>query len=72
MPPTWGAWWEHSGNQSIEERVGYQVSVGVLFPGQGSQHVGMGSDLFDARPDLLGTAADDILGTCAFVPPKRN
>ncbi len=38
------------------------MSVGVLFPGQGSQHVGMGSDLFDARPDLLGPAADDILG----------
>ena len=38
------------------------MSVGVLFPGQGSQHVGMGSDLFDARPDLLGPAADEVLG----------
>jgi [acyl-carrier-protein] S-malonyltransferase len=34
----------------------------VLFPGQGSQFVGMGGDLFDARPDLLGDAADDVLG----------
>lgn len=34
----------------------------VLFPGQGSQHVGMGSDLFATRPDLLGSAADEILG----------
>lgn len=34
----------------------------VLFPGQGSQFVGMGADLFAARPDLLGSRADDILG----------
>src|SRR5690606_15639753 len=34
----------------------------VLFPGQGSQHVGMGGDLFEARPDLLGERADEILG----------
>ncbi len=34
----------------------------VLFPGQGSQFVGMGADLFAARPDLLGRRADDILG----------
>ena len=38
------------------------MSVGVLFPGQGSQFVGMGADLFDARPDLLGDRADSILG----------
>ncbi|MDH5616940.1 MAG: ACP S-malonyltransferase, partial [Acidimicrobiia bacterium] len=34
----------------------------VLFPGQGSQQVGMGAELFEARPDLLGSAADDLLG----------
>jgi [acyl-carrier-protein] S-malonyltransferase len=38
------------------------VSVGILFPGQGSQTVGMGADLFDARDDLLGARADEILG----------
>ncbi|MGD2060509.1 MAG: ACP S-malonyltransferase [Acidimicrobiia bacterium] len=38
------------------------MSVAVLFPGQGSQTVGMGADLFDAHPDLLGARADDILG----------
>jgi [acyl-carrier-protein] S-malonyltransferase len=39
------------------------MSVAVLFPGQGSQHVGMGgAELFDSHPDLLGPAADEILG----------
>ena len=38
------------------------MSYAVLFPGQGSQFVGMGVDLFAARPDLLGDAADEILG----------
>ena len=34
----------------------------ILFPGQGSQFVGMGEDVFAARPDLLGSKADEILG----------
>jgi [acyl-carrier-protein] S-malonyltransferase len=34
----------------------------ILFPGQGSQSVGMGADVFEARPDLLGDRADDVLG----------
>ncbi len=34
----------------------------VLFPGQGSQFVGMGADVFAAHPDLLGAAADEALG----------
>lgn len=38
------------------------MSVAILFPGQGSQFVGMGSGLFESRPDLLGEAADEILG----------
>jgi [acyl-carrier-protein] S-malonyltransferase len=38
------------------------MSVAVLFPGQGSQHVGMGADLFELRPDLLEERAEAILG----------
>jgi [acyl-carrier-protein] S-malonyltransferase len=38
------------------------MGFAVLFPGQGSQFVGMGADVFEARPDLLGKSADDILG----------
>lgn len=34
----------------------------VLFPGQGSQVVGMAEDVLAARPDLLGEAANDVLG----------
>lgn len=36
--------------------------VAVLFPGQGSQEVGMGSDLFENHPDVLGSASNRILG----------
>lgn len=38
------------------------MRFGVLFPGQGSQFVGMGEDLFEARPELLGAVSDEILG----------
>lgn len=38
------------------------MAVAVLFPGQGSQFVGMGADLFDALPDLLGKTADEFAG----------
>lgn len=38
------------------------MDYAVLFPGQGSQYVGMGADLFESRPDLLGEAADEVLG----------
>ncbi len=34
----------------------------ILFPGQGSQFVGMGADVFAARPDLLGDTANEVLG----------
>ncbi len=48
----------------------------VVFPGQGSQFVGMGSDVFESRSDLLGDRADDILGwslrdVCASGPEER-
>lgn len=52
------------------------MTVAVLFPGQGSQFVGMGVDLFAQRPDLLGDAADEILGwslreVCLRGPEER-
>jgi [acyl-carrier-protein] S-malonyltransferase len=34
----------------------------VLFPGQGSQVVGMAEDVISSRADLLGQAANDLLG----------
>lgn len=52
------------------------MGYGVLFPGQGSQAVGMGADVFAARPDLLGERADAILGwplgsVCAGGPEEE-
>ncbi|MEE9472714.1 MAG: acyltransferase domain-containing protein, partial [Acidimicrobiia bacterium] len=38
------------------------MGYAVLFPGQGSQFVGMGADLFDLSPAFLGEAADEVLG----------
>ena len=38
------------------------MAYAVLFPGQGSQHVGMGADIFAAQPELLVDAADEVLG----------
>ena len=38
------------------------MNYAVLFPGQGSQFVGMGAELFEARPDLLGDRVDELLG----------
>lgn len=42
--------------------MGAAVSYAVLFPGQGSQFVGMGADVFATRGELLGDVADRILG----------
>lgn len=40
------------------------MSIGLLFPGQGAQHVGMGRELAEAHPDAARTfeEADDVLG----------
>ena len=38
------------------------MNYAVLFPGQGSQTVGMGADVLAQRPDLLGAAAEETLG----------
>ncbi len=37
------------------------MSTVFMFPGQGSQSMGMGSELFDRYPDLTAEA-DSILG----------
>lgn len=52
----------NTGNRKRPSQVRSLVRFAILFPGQGSQFVGMGADLFDIRPDLLGDAADDVLG----------
>lgn len=38
------------------------MQYAVLFPGQGSQVVGMAEDVISSRSDLLGAAANDVLG----------
>jgi [acyl-carrier-protein] S-malonyltransferase len=38
------------------------VSYALLFPGQGSQAVGMGADLFASGSEFLGGRADSVLG----------
>ena len=52
------------------------MTYAILFPGQGIQHVGMGADLFEKHPELLGSVADDILGwslsdVCLNGPEER-
>ncbi len=52
------------------------TNIGILFPGQGAQFVGMGAELFDRHPDLLGTPADAVLGwslrsACLEGPEER-
>jgi [acyl-carrier-protein] S-malonyltransferase len=52
------------------------MSLAVLFPGQGSQTVGMGARLFESQRDLLVEEADETLGwslreVCLDGPEER-
>lgn len=52
------------------------MSLAVLFPGQGSQFIGMGAGLFQTHAELLGDTADEILGwsleeLCVVGPEER-
>lgn len=52
------------------------MGYAVLFPGQGSQAVGMGADVFELRSDLLGARTNEILGwelseLCAAGPDEE-
>ncbi len=52
------------------------MTIAVLFPGQGSQFVGMGAGLFESRPGLLVDTAEEILGwslrdVCLDGPEER-
>lgn len=57
-----------SAHPLVDEKSGSEVSpvkdVAYIFPGQGSQYVGMGKDLFESRPEAkeIFERADDILG----------
>ncbi|MBB5940175.1 ACP S-malonyltransferase [Streptomyces zagrosensis] len=56
---------EHATQQPGDSAAQRQGKTAFLFPGQGSQKVGMGQYLLENRPDLADTyyrAADDILG----------
>lgn len=52
------------------------MKYAILFPGQGIQHKGMGADLFEKHPDLLGGVADEVLGwslrdVCLYGPEEE-